>query len=149
MNHLNFYQIRDKVTGFYYKRGSAMDSIWTDQDQASVWTTLAGPTACLGTIAQRNRRLVHASETFRGKNWKPAEPEIITVPVIRPKVTFVDGDDWEGLYIDDKLVIEGHVVRIDDMLRLLGIDGEKIYADDEWLQEQGTLPVNLSEVKRG
>jgi hypothetical protein len=38
MNHLNFYQIRDKVTGFYYKRGSAMDSIWTDQDQASVWT---------------------------------------------------------------------------------------------------------------
>jgi hypothetical protein len=35
------------------------------------------------------------------------------------------------------------------MLRLLGIDGEKIYADDEWLQEQGSLPVNLSEVKRG
>ena len=41
-------------------------------------------------------------------------------------------------------------VCIDDMLRLLGIDGDKIYADDdEWLQEQGSLPVNLVRLKLG
>ncbi len=59
---------------------------------------------------------------------------------------------WRAVFVSQTAV--GSCMRqgvcIDDMLRLLGIDGDKIYADDdEWLQEQGSLPVNLSEVKRG
>lgn len=61
----------------------------------------------------------------------------------------MDGDDWEGVYINGKLVTEGHHVRIDELLQLLGIDGGQIYADDAWLAEQGSLPENLEDVKRG
>jgi hypothetical protein len=66
-----------------------------------------------------------------------------------PQIAFVDGDDWEGLYLNGKLVKEGHNIRTDDLLCYLGFDAEYLYADDEWLAEQGRLPENLEDVKRG
>jgi hypothetical protein len=141
---MNFYQIRDKKTGLWYKRGPDYGSNWVDQQEASVWTTPAGPNACLGTITRRNRRMVRFGPSAI------REPEVVTlIAGGAGKVTFVDGDDWEGLYIDGKLDTEGHHVRIDDLLRLLGIDGQQIYADDAWLAERGNLPENLDEVQRG
>jgi hypothetical protein len=141
---MNFHMVRDTKTGLYYKRIHGRSGTpWVDQEAASVWTTPEGARACLGAIAQQNRRMAR---------FGPAairEPEIVTIPVSRPKVAFVDGDDWQGVYIDGKLQEQGHHIRIDELLRLLGIDGEQIYADDDWLAKRGGLPPDLDEVKRG
>lgn len=67
----------------------------------------------------------------------------------KSKITFVDGDDWEGLYINNKLVLENHSLRISDVLKALGIKYESIIADDEWLASCGNLPENLADVKEG
>lgn len=65
------------------------------------------------------------------------------------KITFVDSDDWEGLYINGELVLENHSLRIYDVLKALGIKYEVINADDDWLASCGNLPENLTDVKEG
>jgi hypothetical protein len=80
--------------------------------------------------------------------WLPPEPEIVELNTTSlPSITFVDGDDWEGLYLDGKLVDEGHHVRLGDIFRHLGIAFNVIYPDMEWLGERGNLPQNLDEVE--
>lgn len=66
---------------------------------------------------------------------------------LRPQVVFVDGDDWQGLYINGRLIEEGHHIHLDDLLKHLGIDGEVICPDDAWLTERGGLPMDLAEVR--
>jgi hypothetical protein len=145
---LIFYMLRDKATGLYYKRhASSWMASWVPQNKASVWTTAGGPQTCLGFITKWNR--LKARCAFREKDWKPTEPEIVTIPVDRPKITLVTAYDWEGLYIDGKLVTEGHTIHANDLFRLMGINGQEIHADDAWLGERGGLPKNLDEVKRG
>ncbi len=63
------------------------------------------------------------------------------------KLTFVGADDWEGLYINDKLVMENHSLDIFKVLNAIGIDYKFIFADDEWMGEQGSLPEKLKDVK--
>ncbi len=66
----------------------------------------------------------------------------------KKKITFVsDDNDWEGLYINGKLVMENHRLDWDDILDAIGVEYETIVADDEWLAEHGTLPDKLSDVK--
>jgi len=136
-----FYQVRDKRTGLWYKRGP--DQVkWVAQEMASVWTTPSGPQGCLQIIARYNRRRAHPD--YR------RVPEVIPLQVKDPPtVTFVDGDDWQGLYLNGKLVEEGHCVRVDDILRRLGIACEQIYADDQWLAKRGSLPENRNDIKEG
>lgn len=63
-----------------------------------------------------------------------------------PKMTIVQGDDWEGLYVDGKLVEETH--QIDWRARWVKLMGaETVEADYEWLENRGTLPENLEDVK--
>jgi len=77
---LNFYQIRDKVTGFYYKRGSAMDSIWTTRtgigmDDGRRWRVRPpawGPSHSETPLSTPPKHSAQELET--------AEPEIVTVP---------------------------------------------------------------------
>ena len=65
-----------------------------------------------------------------------------------PKVTFADGDDWNGLYVDGELVAENHSLRPTDVLDALGIVYERVACDQDWLEEQGRLPPDLKDVKR-
>ncbi|NOQ49755.1 MAG: hypothetical protein GQ553_03725 [Nitrosomonadaceae bacterium] len=58
-------------------------------------------------------------------------------------------NDWEGLYIDGKLVLEGHVIRKDEMLTILGINYTEVEAAEGWLESCGCLPKNLSDVEEG
>jgi hypothetical protein len=60
----------------------------------------------------------------------------------------VYGDNWQGLYIDGKLVDEHHRLEVSDVLKHLGIECEDIRADDEWLEDRGTLPKKLKDVKQ-
>jgi len=66
------------------------------------------------------------------------------------KITFVDDDcgDWEGLYIDGKLVMENHRLEIYDILDAIGVKYNYVQADDEWLANHGRLPDELSKVKK-
>ena len=142
---MTFYMIRDKATGLWYTRRPPHSGGWTTQDKAAVWTTKGGARSMIDRIRMKS------SGKLGYRVHSDCEPEVVTLPTVPSpgKVTFVDGDDWEGVYIDGKLVAEGHHVRIDELLQLLGINGEQIYADDAWLADRGSLPQNLSEVKRG
>ena len=42
---------------------------------------------------------------------------------------------------------EGHHVRLEDVMRHLGIHYNTLYADQKWLEPRGRLPENLDEVK--
>lgn len=59
-------------------------------------------------------------------------------------ITFVFGSDWEGMYINGKLAVEGHRLDQSHILTALGIDYDYKAADDEWLWERGSLPVSLN-----
>lgn len=63
------------------------------------------------------------------------------------KVVFVSGDDWEGLYIDGKLVLENHSLEPRQVLDKLGIKYERRDADAEWLADTGNLPQDLKDVE--
>lgn len=63
------------------------------------------------------------------------------------KITFVNGDDWEGLYINGKLIMENHCLDVFRVLNAIGIDYNFLDADVEWLVNLGRLPENLTDVK--
>lgn len=56
-------------------------------------------------------------------------------------------DDWEGLYIDGELVLEGHEVRKEEMFEKLGINYTEVEAAEGWLESIGRLPKKLSDVE--
>lgn len=66
-------------------------------------------------------------------------------------LTMVRGDDWEGIYIDGKLVSEGHshdtVEAIKLALKHTITSVETKYADSKWLDDEGNLPTDLRDVK--
>lgn len=67
------------------------------------------------------------------------------------KMTFIHGDDWEGIYIDGKLETEGHSHAPAEAVRLAILrnvaEVEVKECDFNWLHDEGNLPVDLSDVK--
>lgn len=63
------------------------------------------------------------------------------------KITLVQGDDWQGLYADGSLLDEGHEITIKQLCDAMGIECEVVTPDQEWLEDRGSLPDDLSEVK--
>ena len=66
------------------------------------------------------------------------------------RVDFVDGDEWEGLYIDCKLALEDHNINAWDVIKLLAYEviepGGYHYADLDWVVREGRLPKNIEDV---
>ena len=63
------------------------------------------------------------------------------------KLTIVTNyDDWEGLYIDGKLVDEDHQLQLKNILKILGHDVEVKKCNSNWICDQGSLPDNLDDV---
>lgn len=61
--------------------------------------------------------------------------------------TIIDnGDDWEGVYIDGKLIVQDHRINPKELLKQLGYFVETLEPDYEWLDAQGYLPEDLSDV---
>jgi hypothetical protein len=139
-----FYMLWDKKTGLWYKRHHGRGgSYWVEQNEASVWTTPAGPRACLGPIRRDNRRITRAGYTATHIR----EPEIVSFQAGNPvTVGLVICDDWEGMYLNGKLVTEGHHIRLNEMLRHLGIKCIELHPDDTWLEEGPGLPEDFNEV---
>jgi len=69
-------------------------------------------------------------------------------------IKLVDADDWIGIYVNDKLVYEGHSIYPTQLLDILkkhadaGFNYEAVECDDDWLAKRGNLPQNFNEVKR-
>ena len=125
------YQIHDKKTGLFYRR----DSKWVDQQEASVWTTPAGPNACFN----RNRHTVCFGFGH--------DPEIVSFQTATLfTVGVIYSDDHEALYLNGKLVQEDHHIPLNVVLQFLGIDCEIAYPDDSWLEARGRFPENFDEV---
>jgi hypothetical protein len=56
-------------------------------------------------------------------------------------------DDWEGLYVDGKLVEERHTIRLCDLAKAVGLDYEEDEVRYEWLAERGSLPGRYEDVQ--
>ena len=69
-------------------------------------------------------------------------------------VHHVMADDWEGIYINKKLIVEGHRISGTEMSRVLEqhqpfAPAIQVYADDDWMYENGNLPEDFDEVVVG
>ena len=60
-------------------------------------------------------------------------------------------DDWDGLYINGKLVFEGHSIPNTELLDALKgktlVGYERRTCDQAWLYDHGNLPDDLARVK--
>lgn len=70
------------------------------------------------------------------------------------KIVLTYGDDWQGLYINDVLITEGHSVTvaeaveaISERLPRLDISFETKEANYAWLNDRGGFPDKLEKVK--
>jgi hypothetical protein len=70
-----------------------------------------------------------------------------TITHKQPDVTFVDGDDWDGIYVDGNLKVENHCLDIGELCEATGIKVNIIAPDEDWLAENGSLPELLKDVK--
>lgn len=63
------------------------------------------------------------------------------------KITIVTNeDDWEGLYLDGKLAVQDHKLRVDDVLKALGLLADYVVCDYDWMADQSYLPSDLTDV---
>lgn len=62
-------------------------------------------------------------------------------------IVVVRGEDWEGLYINGQLAVEGHMLSPVDVFTAFGIRVDVINCNEEWLAEERSLPINLADVK--
>jgi hypothetical protein len=68
------------------------------------------------------------------------------------KVVQAQGDDWNGLFIDGRLVMEDHRLKTKDIqaaMKDAGVLGTEIQfkeVDMDWMYEVGSFPINMSEV---
>ncbi|WP_407529246.1 hypothetical protein [Methylobacterium oryzisoli] len=68
---------------------------------------------------------------------------------IPSNAVMVRGNDWEGLYLNGRLVAQGHRVDVENVLRACGVAVHPtVEPDQDWLENEGMLPDTLSEVKR-
>lgn len=72
------------------------------------------------------------------------------------KLTRVVSDDWEGVYLNDQLLNQGHSVDVFYALYLaIKANGalnihlvSTIRVDEDWIQSVGQLPYNLSDIPK-
>ena len=65
----------------------------------------------------------------------------------RVVVIVSDGEgDWEAMYIDGKLMVQGHSISVDDLARVLGVKLEREEVDSEWIDKRGEFPNYFSEI---
>ena len=65
------------------------------------------------------------------------------------KIALFWGDDWEGLYINGKLIYENHSIRAHEIITILekhGMDATCVEVNDYWLMENGRLPEDATDV---
>lgn len=59
----------------------------------------------------------------------------------------MQGDDWEGMYYDGNLLVEGPSLTPADILASIGIRAEVVNCDPLWLARERSLPLKLGDVQ--
>lgn len=65
-------------------------------------------------------------------------------------ITFIEGDDWVGVYLNGKLITQGHSINERELLESLGyknIDAKYIEEEEIWEEMGYSCPENLSDVE--
>jgi len=62
------------------------------------------------------------------------------------KIEIIADDDWQGLYLDGTLRIQGDSISIIDVLHALDINYSQQVVDREWLDEHGYFPNQLAQI---
>lgn len=142
---MKIYALKDNKTGLYYKRadGRGAGGTWVSLNEASIWTSKVGAISAR-TYAERHEKFL---ANRRGQHFE-SDFVIEELPVGYPEVTLVDnGDDWEGLYLNGKLVDQSHKILLEDLCRELKIRFMLRFVNKEWLNDRDSLPEDLSEVQ--
>lgn len=71
-------------------------------------------------------------------------------------IQYVVADDWQGLYVNEYLKIEGHDISMYQALNIvakycIGADDvriEKNYVNQEWMEDNGNLPNKYAEIPK-
>jgi hypothetical protein len=63
------------------------------------------------------------------------------------KVNIVSVDDWEVLYIDGKKVDEGHSLRVEDVLKHIGIEFKSEFLEPDEEEGEWYFADKLEDVK--
>ena len=62
------------------------------------------------------------------------------------KIQIVDTDDWQGLYVDGELMLEGHRLSVYDVLNVLGFVNVECPDVDMDLQRCASFPQKFSDL---
>lgn len=58
-------------------------------------------------------------------------------------------DDWQGLYIDGKLITEGHSISLRDFADAVGVEYDRVEVSTAWLgRKVGNLPATFDKVPK-
>ena len=67
------------------------------------------------------------------------------------ELVLVLADDWQGIYLDGILELEGHTIMLDDVLNIVNINNVKygglFHVEQNWIEIEGSLPANLNNVQ--
>ena len=63
-------------------------------------------------------------------------------------IKIMTADDWEGLYIDGKLVMENHSLRVEDVLEACQVKFDSHWVDDDWMCNRGRFPEKFEDVPK-
>lgn len=67
------------------------------------------------------------------------------------QIALVLGDDWQAVFINDKLVFENHYITLKDisgiMLHKVFDSFDFLYVDQDWLDDRGVFACDLPDVK--
>ena len=74
------------------------------------------------------------------------------------KVNYVVGEDWQGLYIANKLEVEGHTLSIMEVLDICSFKLDeskddkfsvaKYEVNQDWLENRGSFPDDFEEIPK-
>lgn len=77
---------------------------------------------------------------------------------MKHRINIIHADDWEGVYVDDTLAYQDHLIRpmelylqlkylIPGSTKLNDIVFDEWWVDEKWMSEIETLPENFVDVK--
>lgn len=66
------------------------------------------------------------------------------------QISLVKADDWEGLYVSERLVCEDHGIEVEEVMAQVlhnHVDQFTVYdVSDTWMAMVGSFPIDLREV---
>lgn len=131
---MTFYMIRAKGTRLWYRHGTPLENNWLDREDATVW--LEAPTGILENLQRQCGPLASCFVPELVRFHASDFPDLVMAEAVDM--------DWQGLYINEELVLEGSRFRLDDVLKALGLNvkfvGIRLLSRDK----RALLPADLA-----